>query len=49
MMSDLQRQIVEEMQVKQTIDPKEEIRRIIDFIKEYFLTHSFLNTLGSSV
>lgn len=45
MMSDLQRQIVEEMQVKQTIDPKEEIRRIIDFIKEYLLTHSFLNTL----
>ncbi|GAA0360243.1 ammonia-dependent NAD(+) synthetase [Alkalibacterium iburiense] len=45
MMSDLQRQIVEEMQVKQTIDPKEEVRRIIDFIKEYVLKHSFLKTM----
>ncbi|WP_343754621.1 ammonia-dependent NAD(+) synthetase [Alkalibacterium iburiense] len=44
-MSDLQRQIVEEMQVKQTIDPKEEVRRIIDFIKEYVLKHSFLKTM----
>lgn len=45
MMSDLQRQIVEEMQVKQTVDPKEEVRRIIDFIKEYVLKHSFLKTM----
>ena len=45
MMSELQRQIVEEMQVKQTIDPKEEVRRIIDFIKAYVLKHSFIKTM----
>lgn len=44
-MSDLQRKIVEEMQVKPTIDPKEEVRRIVDFIKEYMHAHTFLKTL----
>ncbi|OJF93127.1 ammonia-dependent NAD(+) synthetase [Alkalibacterium sp. 20] len=49
-MSDLQKQIVEEMNVSPTIDAKEEVRRSIDFMKEYMLKHSFLKTfvLGMS-
>ncbi|WP_423190492.1 ammonia-dependent NAD(+) synthetase [Alkalibacterium sp. f15] len=49
-MSDLQKRIVEEMNVSPTIDAKEEVRRSIDFMKAYMLKHSFLKTfvLGMS-
>ncbi|MFO8068951.1 MAG: ammonia-dependent NAD(+) synthetase [Alkalibacterium sp.] len=43
-MSDLQKRIVEEMKVSPTIDAKEEIRRSIDFMKEYMQKHPFLKT-----
>lgn len=45
MVSELQKQICEEMEVKPEIDPKEEIRVSIDFIKEYLKKHSFLKSL----
>lgn len=41
-MTTLQQQIVEEMNVKPVIDPKEEIRKSIDFLKDYLQKHSFL-------
>jgi len=44
MMSDLQKQIVDEMKVKPSIDPKEEIRRSIDFMKDYMKKHPFLKS-----
>lgn len=44
MMSDLQRRIVEEMKVSPSIDPKEEIRRTVDFMKAYMTKHPFLKT-----
>ncbi|WP_034300640.1 ammonia-dependent NAD(+) synthetase [Alkalibacterium sp. AK22] len=44
-MSELQKIIVEEMRVKQTIDPAEEIRKSVDFMKVYMLKHPFLNSL----
>lgn len=44
-MANLQQQIIDEMGVKSVIDPEEEIRKSIDFIKEYLHAHSFLNTL----
>lgn len=44
MMSDLQKKIVEEMKVSPTIDPKAEIRRTIDFMKDYMKKHEFLKS-----
>ncbi|MBM7704781.1 ammonia-dependent NAD(+) synthetase [Metabacillus iocasae] len=44
-MNELQKQIIDEMEVKSTIDPKEEIRRSIDFLKTYMKKHSFLRTM----
>lgn len=44
-MSDLQREIVEEMKVQPVIDPKKEIRRTIEFMKDYMIKHSFLKTM----
>lgn len=44
-MSELQKQIVEEMKVQAEINPKEEIRKSITLIKEYMKKHSFLKTL----
>ncbi|MFC4409632.1 ammonia-dependent NAD(+) synthetase [Chungangia koreensis] len=41
-MQSLQQQIIEELKVKPTIDPREEIRKSIDFLKEYAQKHSFL-------
>ncbi|KUP04360.1 NAD synthetase [Bacillus coahuilensis m2-6] len=38
----LQKQIVEEMMVQPTINPKEEIRKSVDFLKAYLKKHSFL-------
>ncbi|MBM7636733.1 ammonia-dependent NAD(+) synthetase [Streptococcus saliviloxodontae] len=40
----LQKTIIKELGVKATIDPKEEIRKSIDFLKEYMLKHPFLKT-----
>lgn len=44
-MSELQKQIVEEMKVQPEINPQEEIRKTIDLIKDYMQKHSFLKTL----
>ncbi|MGR3762520.1 ammonia-dependent NAD(+) synthetase [Rossellomorea sp. NS-SX7] len=44
-MDSLQKQIVDEMMVTPDFDPKKEIRRSIDFMKEYLTKHSFLKSL----
>ncbi|OLN22998.1 NAD(+) synthase [Domibacillus antri] len=41
-MREMQKVIIEELQVKPRIDPQEEIRRSIDFLKDYLRHHSFL-------
>lgn len=41
-MSTLQQQIIEELKVQPTIDPQEEIRKTISFLKEYLAKHPFL-------
>ena len=38
----LQEEIIQELGVKPVIDPKEEIRRSIDFLKRYLKKHPFL-------
>lgn len=43
-MKPMQQAIIEELGVKPTIDPQEEIRRSIDFMKEYLYKHPFLKT-----
>lgn len=45
MMDSLQKQIVDEMMVSPEIDPKKEIRRSIDFMKDYLKKHSFLKSM----
>ncbi|EOS8040849.1 ammonia-dependent NAD(+) synthetase [Enterococcus faecium] len=40
----LQTEIINELGVKPTIDPKEEIRKSIDFMKAYLKKYPFLNT-----
>lgn len=42
---DLQKQIIHELGVKPLIDPKVEIRKSIDLMKDYLTAHSFLKTL----
>ncbi|MEI2666782.1 ammonia-dependent NAD(+) synthetase [Rossellomorea sp. LJF3] len=44
-MDSLQKQIVEEMMVSPEINPQEEIRRSIDFMKAYLKKHSFMKSL----
>lgn len=44
-MRELQKEIIETLKVKPEIDPKEEIRRSIDFLKAYLKKNSFLKTL----
>lgn len=41
-MSTLQQQIIEELKVQPSIQPKEEIERTVSFLKEYLKYHSFL-------
>ncbi len=41
-MGTLQNRVIEELQVKPEIDAKQEIRRSIDFLKEYAKKHSFI-------
>lgn len=43
-MTTLQEEIIKALGVKPIIDPKEEIRKSIDFMKEYLYKHSFLKT-----
>jgi NAD+ synthase len=45
MMTNLQQTIIEELKVKPSIDPQEEIRISIDFMKHYLLKHPFLKGL----
>lgn len=40
----LQTDIIRQLQVKPVIDPQEEIRRSIDFLKDYLHKHPFLHT-----
>ncbi|MGC6768879.1 ammonia-dependent NAD(+) synthetase [Enterococcus sp. LJL128] len=44
-MKALQQEIIKELGVKSRIDPQEEIRRSIDFMKAYLYKHPFLKTL----
>ena len=44
-MSTLQQEIIEELKVKPVIDPKEEIRRTIEFLKSYLKKHTFLKSM----
>lgn len=43
-MMTLQQQIIEELQVKPTIDAQQEIRRTIDFLKEYANKYAFVKS-----
>lgn len=44
-MTSLQEEIIKEMGVLPSIDPKEEKRKTIDFMKDYLKKHSFLKSL----
>ena len=44
-MRKMQEKIIDDLKVKPSIDPKEEIRKSIDFMKEYLKKNSFLKTL----
>lgn len=44
-MRELQQQIIQELHVKPEIDPKEEIRRSVDFLKAYLKKYSFFKSL----
>lgn len=41
-MTDLQKRIIEELKVKPVIDPKEEIRKSVDFLKAYLKKYPFI-------
>ncbi|HWL13400.1 MAG TPA: ammonia-dependent NAD(+) synthetase [Ureibacillus sp.] len=43
-MQDLQKQIIEELKVLPEINPSEEVRKSVDFLKEYAMKHSFLKS-----
>ncbi|MEN2279163.1 ammonia-dependent NAD(+) synthetase [Enterococcus faecalis] len=43
-MTTLQEKIIQELGVLPTIDPKEEVRKSIDFLKAYLTKHTFLKT-----
>lgn len=45
MMRALQKEIIEALKVKPEINPQEEIRRTIDFLKDYLKAHPFLKSL----
>lgn len=44
-MREKQREIIEALKVQPTIDPETEIRRSVDFLKDYLRQYSFLKTL----
>lgn len=41
----LQETIIAQLGVKPSIDPKEEIRKSVDFLKAYMLKHPFLKPI----
>lgn len=41
-MTTLQQQVIDELKVQPSIDPKEEIKRTVSFLKDYLKHHSFL-------
>ncbi|HWK22779.1 MAG TPA: ammonia-dependent NAD(+) synthetase [Ureibacillus sp.] len=43
-MQDLQKQIIEELKVLPEINPEEEVRKSVDFLKEYASRHSFVKS-----
>ncbi|MFH7611496.1 NAD(+) synthase, partial [Pseudomonas syringae pv. tagetis] len=43
-MKELQKQIIEEMHVQKEINPAEEIRRSVDFLKSYMNKYPFLRS-----
>ncbi|RHW32423.1 ammonia-dependent NAD(+) synthetase [Lysinibacillus yapensis] len=43
-MQDLQKQIIEELKAMPEINPEEEVRKSVDFLKEYAKKHSFLRS-----
>ena len=45
MISELQKKIIQEMHVQPEIDPKVEIRKSVDFLKEYVRKHTFIKSL----
>ncbi len=48
-MKDLQKQIIEELKVLPEISPEEEVRKSVDFLKEYARKHSFLKSFVIAV
>lgn len=44
-MTTLQEKIIQELGVLPTIDPKEEVRKSIDFLKAYLTKHPFFKNL----
>ena len=48
-MTTLQEKIIQELGVLPTIDPKEEVRKSIDFLKAYLTKHPFLKTFGLGI
>ena len=44
-MRELQQKIIRELHVKPEIDPKEEIRRSVDFLKAYLKKYPFFKSL----
>ncbi|HIW72403.1 MAG TPA: ammonia-dependent NAD(+) synthetase [Candidatus Levilactobacillus faecigallinarum] len=44
-MRKMQREIIEALKVQPTIDPETEIRRSVDFLKDYLRRYSFMKTL----
>ncbi|SFL93564.1 NAD+ synthase [Gracilibacillus orientalis] len=44
-MHSLQKEIMETLKVQPKIDPQEEFRRSVDFVKAYLTTHSFLKSV----
>ncbi len=45
MMREKQREIIDALKVKPKIDPEEEVRRSMDFLKAYLKKFTFLKTL----
>ncbi|WP_346234990.1 ammonia-dependent NAD(+) synthetase [Lysinibacillus telephonicus] len=48
-MGDLQKQIIEELKVLPEINPEEEVRKSVDFLKKYAKRHSFLKAFVIAV
>ena len=45
MISELQKKIIQEMHVQPEIDPKIEIRKSVDFLKDYVQKHTFIKSM----